>query len=167
MTQFWKNAVKGMVILGLVVAFFLTQTRLAFNRTKSLPYKAFICFKGLPPQRGDFVSLQDHPTKYFEGIHYIKRLSGFPGDKIERQGNQLFLEIKEGSSHLVGPLQPTTQEEKPLHPLPSTIIPKGYVFVSAEHLRSFDSRYQEFGLVKKEHIEGTCFGLFKVQEAGS
>lgn len=149
-------------ILGGILSVFLTQTSITINQTPSLTYKAFICFKGLKPQRGDFVSIQNHPTTYFEGVHYTKRLMGIPGDRIQRKGNQLYVEDTP-----IGPLQRTTQDSKLLHPIESQLIPEGYVFVSADHPRSFDSRYEEFELVKKENIKGRCLGLFKTEEAGS
>lgn len=149
-------------ILGGILSVFLTQTSITINQTPSLTYKAFICFKGLKPQRGDFVSIQNHPTTYFEGVHYTKRLMGIPGDRIQIKINQLYVE-----DTLIGSLQEATQEGKSLHPNKAIVIPQGYVFVSADHPRSFDSRYEEFGLVKKENIKGPCFGLFKTEEAGS
>jgi type IV secretory pathway protease TraF len=67
------------------------------------------------------------------------------------------------------PLLKQTKEGNPLTPLsiknipegrntqgiiPEGIIPKGYVFVAGDNLNSFDSRYEEFGLVPVEKIWG-------------
>lgn len=181
--KFWKETLVGIVSLGILLAVLLTQIRFTINQTPSLSYRAFICIKGLAPERGDFVSISDHPTKYFEEIHYTKRLMGFPGDKIEIHGNQMYINhkcvdntsVNKSCTHspdpsLIGSLRKATQDGRALHPFKNTVIPEGYVFVSADHPRSFDSRYEEFGLVKQEHIAGKCFGLFKsnthVQEIG-
>jgi type IV secretory pathway protease TraF len=34
------------------------------------------------------------------------------------------------------------------------------VFVAGDHHRSFDSKYNEFGLVKRENIKGRSFALW-------
>lgn len=145
--------------LGLILTFLLTQTHLTINQTPSLSYRAFICIKRVKPKKGDFVSICDHPTSYFEGIHYTKRLMGLPGDRIHFKGNRLYVE-----DILIGPLHKTTRNSHRLHPNKTTLVPQGHVFVSGDHPRSFDSRYEEFGLVKQEHIKGRCFGFFKSEE---
>jgi conjugal transfer pilin signal peptidase TrbI len=155
--------------LGLILGFVLSQTHLTINHSPSLGYKAFLCFKGLTPKRGDFVSIEGHPTAYFEGLHYTKRLVGLPGERIQTHDNhehdnhghvnQMFV-----GDHFVGTLRTVTRDGKPLHPLKATTIPEGYVFVSADNPQSFDSRYEEFGLVKKTCIRGICRGFFKSEE---
>lgn len=56
------------------------------------------------------------------------------------------------------PLLHHTKEGRPLTPLVlnefGMTIPKGYVFVAGDHPQSFDSRYEEFGLVPVEKIWG-------------
>lgn len=155
------------VCLGLILGFVLSQTHLTINHSPSLGYKVFLCFKGLTPKRGDFVSIEEHPTAYFEGLHYTKRLVGLQGENIridETHGheNQVFV-----GGCFVGALRTITRDEKPLHPLKATTIPEGYVFVSADNPQSFDSRYEEFGLVKEACITGICLGLFKTEDAKS
>ncbi|MBL8676360.1 MAG: signal peptidase I [Alphaproteobacteria bacterium] len=152
--QFWGNAMVGIASLGMILTVLLTQTQLSINRTPSLPYKMFFSIKGLLPQRGDFVTIEDHPTAYFGKISYTKRLVGFPGDQIRSHNNQLYVNHK-----LIGPLRKETKDGKPLHPLENTTIPEGYVFVSADHPHSFDSRYQEFGLVSQSKIWGKAIPI--------
>ena len=145
--------------LGLTLAIILSQTSLTINQSPSLGYKAFLCFKGLTPKRGDFVSIEGHPTSYFDELHYTKRLVSLPGDQIRISDKQVSID---GS--FIGVLRSTTRDGKPLHPLQTTTIPEGYVFVSADNPHSFDSRYEEFGLVKESCIKGTCVGLLKTEE---
>ncbi len=156
--QFWGNTMVGIASLGVILTVLLTQTQLSINRTPSLPYKMFFSIKGLLPHRGDFVTLEDHPTAYFGKISYTKRLVGFPGDQIRSHNNQLYVDHK-----LIGPLRKETKDGKPLHPLENTTIPKGYVFVSADHSHSFDSRYQEFGLVSQSKIWGKAIPVLSEQ----
>ena len=156
--QFWGTTMVGITSLGMILTVLLTQTQLSINRTPSLPYKIFFSIKGFLPQRGDFVTLEDHPTAYFGKISYTKRIVGLPGDQIHIHNNHLYVNHK-----LIGPLRKETKDGKPLYPLESTTIPEGYVFVSADHPHSFDSRYQEFGLVSQSKIWGKAIPLLSEQ----
>ncbi|HQS84678.1 MAG: signal peptidase I [Alphaproteobacteria bacterium 16-39-46] len=148
------------VILGyfcilLLGCWLLSCTYLTINETESLPYRAFFCIPNLKANRGDFVCLKGHETIYAPGLSLTKRLVGLPGDSIEIRNGSLFVEGKK-----VGPLQPQTKDGKSLTSLKAHIVPKGFVFLSADHPRSFDSRYEEFGFVNEKCIKGRCFGLF-------
>lgn len=147
---------------GMLLCIVLTQTQLQINQTPSLGYKFFFCLKGLAAKRGDFVSFTEHSTAYFGNLSYTKQLMGLPGDEIREDHGQLFV-----NKQSVGPLLPTTRDGKPLSPLKAKQVPNGYVFVSATHPRSFDSRYEEFGLVKQGCLWGRCFGFFNLQEGDS
>lgn len=158
--------------LGLILGFVLSQTHLTINHSPSLGYKFFLCFKGLTPKRGDFVSIEGHPTAYFEELHYTKRLSGLPGEVIQIHNNHVHdNRVCENTlrvgDHFVGTLRTTTRDGKPLHSLKTTRIPEGYVLVSADNPKSFDSRYEEFGLVKETCITGICMGLLKTDDTKS
>lgn len=146
--------------LGCVLGFILSQTYLTINQSPSLGYKAFLCFKNLSPQKGDFVSIEDHPTAYFDELPYTKRLTGLPGEEVGKDKALIFV-----GDHYVGALRESTRDGKPLHPLKTTTIPEGYVFVSADNPHSFDSRYEEFGLVKESCMRGICLGLLKTEDA--
>lgn len=52
------------------------------------------------------------------------------------------------------PLLEKTSQGKPLTPISAAIVPEGYVFVAGDNPNSFDSRYEEFGLVPIEKIWG-------------
>lgn len=161
LSPFWSQVLIGTLSLGLLLSVFLTQTELKVNQTPSLGYKVFFCVKGLALKRGDFVTFNTHPTAYFGNISYTKRLMGLPEDRIHvrksSNKSQLFI-----NDQPIGTLRTTTRDGKPLHPLKAKSIPEGYVFVSADHSRSFDSRYEEFGLVKETCLKAKCFGFFKV-----
>ena len=65
--------------------------------------------------------------------------------------NQAVNDLSNGQSL---PLLDQTKDGKPLTPLRVEIVPEGYVFVAGDHLRSFDSRYEEFGLVSQQNLWG-------------
>lgn len=119
--------------------------------------------KDLSFKRGNIVSIQGHDTAYAKDKIFAKRVVGLPGDVIVRDKEGVKVlpvlvsstnsRIKTPQSQ-VFPLLERTKEGKPLTPLTTILIPQGYVFVAGDHSRSFDSRYEEFGLVPMENIKG-------------
>ena len=111
-----------------------------------------------PIRRGDIVSIHGHKPQYVGDKPFAKRVMGLPGDKITQSKGKLKIETKNTASQITFsttlPLLDKTKEGKPLTPLSVIIVPPGYVFVVGDHARSFDSRYEEFGLVSKDKIWG-------------
>jgi conjugal transfer pilin signal peptidase TrbI len=64
----------------------------------------------------------------------------------------------------VGLPQPETRQHEPLHKIAPGPIPSGFVFVAGTHPRSFDSRYQEVGLIAIERLEGLVIPLWKFKD---
>jgi conjugal transfer pilin signal peptidase TrbI len=61
----------------------------------------------------------------------------------------------------VGAFIKTTSSGHELRPLKfSGPLPKGYVFVASPHERSFDSRYEEMGLLNLKDLKGRAIPLF-------
>ena len=139
---------------ALLGIFLLARTHITLNASTSLPYAAFFCIKSLHPKRGDLVCLKGHACIYPAPSHMTKRLLGMAGDRIHLRGGVLFV-----GRRRVGTLRKTTREGLPLTPLRTEVIPEGFVFLGGSHPDSFDSRYEEFGLVPETVIQGTCFGL--------
>lgn len=132
-----------------------TYTQLLESVSESLDgVRYLIVLKSSFVKRGDIVAIQDHTPQYFGDHIFTKRVVGLPGDKIIRNKNQLILKAQNGSFSMILPLLTQTKEGQSLTPLTLNVIPEGYLFVIGDHLRSFDSRYEEFGLVKKERIWG-------------
>ncbi|MBL0941403.1 MAG: S26 family signal peptidase [Alphaproteobacteria bacterium] len=155
------RALKGlcglMVTLG-IVYLFCENTQLLLNQSPSLNHKAFFIVKGLPARKGDLVSFRGHKAKYFSDVIFTKKIVGVAGEKIIRQSNMLWIEEKGRTP--IFPLLPVTDEGEALTPLQATLIPQGYMFVKGDHPRSFDSRYEEFGLVKVGSFIGRTFALW-------
>ena len=134
-------------------------------------------------KRGDIVSIQGFEPAYVGEKHLTKRVLGLPGDLILKDethikiasinsqfethapkecmpkafvgwhiGNGMRLPETYKSQTL--PLQEKTSDGKPLTPISATSISEGYVFVAGDHPNSFDSRYEEFGLVPIEKVWG-------------
>ena len=139
-----------------------TRTHLYECSSMSLPGVRYIlAINHLTLNRGDIISISGHDTAYVRGKAFAKKLIGLPGDLIEQTHAGIVIsQIYPGRTQLKAPLSPTlpllekTKEGKPLTPISARRIPIGYVFVAGDHPRSFDSRYEEFGLVPIEKIWG-------------
>ena len=74
------------------------------------------------------------------------------GDVIEVRGRRIYV-----AGVFVGEAKPFAQSGRPLEAIESQVIPAGYVFMSGEHIDSYDSRYAEIGLIPRERIIGRAF----------
>lgn len=108
-------------------------------------------------KRGDIVAIQGHTPQYVGEHTFTKRIVGVPGDYIKRTKKGLEIKASNGAFTTTFPLLNKTKEGQVLTPLSLQVIPEGYLFVVGDHLRSFDSRYEEFGLVPIDKVWGKAF----------
>lgn len=152
----WIKAFCILLSLATLLLWVQQKTHLVIAASSSLPWKVFLVIKGLPWKKGDFVTFQGHTSPYIQGVPLItKRVSGLAGETIHYLGNALHI----NDIRIASPLQKNSRG-KPLHLLKKNKISPGYVFVTGDDPKSFDSRYEEFGLVKVEHILGRSFPLW-------
>ena len=104
-------------------------------------------------KRGDIVLIEGHTIAYVGTKPLTKRIVGLPGDTIIHEKNALILLTQEGTDHNF-PLLDKTTDGNSLTPLKVSTLPEGLVFVAGNTPNSFDSRYEEFGLVPVEKITG-------------
>lgn len=150
-----KKTVIRVGIFCLILAGFGTYTQLLENVTESLDdVRYLLILKSTKIKRGDIVSIRGHTPQYVGNYIFTKRVIGLPGDYIIRDKTHLTLKAQNGALATTLPLLNQTKEGKPLTPLSFEVVPQGYFFVTGDHLRSFDSRYEEFGLVSMEKIYG-------------
>ena len=142
------------LMLG-VVFLVLNRTSFHLNASRSLPERAFLVFNDLRPQKGDAVLIENLTVKETTYPSLIKCLVGLPGDTVIHRDQTLYVNTTK-----VGGLLETTKNGDFLTLLSEQTIPEGFVFVAASHPDSFDSRYQEFGLVPAHHLRGRAIGLF-------
>ncbi len=139
--------------IGLVMGLGLLSQGVAlrWNCTKSLPHTVFLGVKATP-QKGDTVLL-DHPLFV---APLAKIIVGTEGDKVVIEKGRVSVNGEDRGVLLTK----SPSSGKPLASIRACSIPKGFVFVWAPHPHSFDSRYQEIGLIPVESIREVLWSLF-------
>lgn len=159
-TELWKKFSYlgfGVVSLQVILTLITNETQLVRCRSESLSnIRTLLLKKGAGVTYGDVVCLENHKISYGENdLRLVKRILGLPGDFLYREKGSLKI-IPQGNTHPPQslPLLKCTSKGEPLMPLSERTISKGFVFVAGDHPQSFDSRYEEFGLVPIERITG-------------
>lgn len=124
---------------------------LRFNSSNSLPFYAFYSFKSKEAKRDMYVAIK-HPASE---IKLAKQIKGIAGDEINIDGD--FIKVK---GETLGIILKTGRSGQTLTPIKEGIIPKGHVFVYASHPQSFDSRYEDFGLISVDQIVEVLWPIF-------
>ena len=137
----------------------VSYTKLAVCASDSLKGIHYVLFlKNTTIKRGDIVFIPNHPVRYVGEKSLSKRVLGLSGDTVSREKEGIKLTSYVAGSRAANSqrfsLLGKTSKGEPLTPLSSRIIPEGYVFVAGDNPKSFDSRYEEFGLVHKDKIWG-------------
>ncbi len=124
-----------------------------WNLSHSLPGRMFIGTTWtFTPKRGDIVSF-DHPMF---AAPIAKCVVGMAGDRVEIvNGHVVVNRIDRGRV-----LYKSPRSGKLLRSIQSCTIPDGYVYVWAPHPESFDSRYQDIGLIHVSSIKERLWCVF-------
>ncbi len=141
----------GVVVLGIYLVKMNPGYGLSINQSSSLPYHLFIAKPLRGISKGKIIAF-NHPEF---GVKLAKIVAGLPGDRIEIRYNHVFV-----GENDCGQLVYISKTGRRYTPISEGIVPEGYVFASATHPESFDSRYAEFGLVKQQWILGELWPLF-------
>ena len=126
---------------------------LRVNIEKSLPFKLFYSepFKE-QNLKGMFIKFR-MPVR---SRYLVKEVVGVEGDSISVINDHVFINGKD-----VGKcLRKSPVSGSKLTPIQSDVVPSGYVYALAYHEHSFDSRYQEFGLIDQTQIKEVLWPIF-------
>lgn len=126
---------------------------LRWNRTDSLAYTLFFRTVANPErlERGSYASFK-HPLSQ---IRVAKIIVGLAKDAIVIRDGEIYV------NHIsLGKIQQESPSGSKLTPISAQAIPKGYVFVWSPHELSYDSRYEEFGLIPVHTIEDALWPIF-------
>lgn len=140
------------LIFGVWFIWVLTKNiAIIYSPTDSLAKHYFLHLKKLKPKLNDYTLVY---SPWYKGL-VIKQIVGVSQDRIwyNQQGVLLI------NSHIIGKPKPIATDGRVLHPIESQIIPRETVFLKGDHIDSFDSRYQEFGLVAVDCLEGLVIPL--------
>ena len=134
---------------------------LLFNLTPSLPYRMAVLQHGPHAlRRGDFIvfSFAGEAQLRYPGLRgqpFFKIVRGVPGDAVTVAGRQVAVNGQD-----VGVAKTQAYDHRPLTPITPTIIPSGHYYVQGTSSDSFDSRYQDSGLIRAEQVIGVAVPLF-------
>jgi signal peptidase I len=147
-----KRGLSAFCISLFVVGIISEEIQVIYSKTNSLPENLFIRLKNVKPCKGNLTMTKND---LFQG-NIIKRVIGTSGDHIWYDDNfRLWV-----NDFCVGEVKIYAASGKQLTPIPQQTIPDGVVFLYAPHLESFDSRYQEVGLVPLSQLQGKILAVF-------
>ena len=159
----WIKGIFFFVIVFALMAFLKDHVCLLYSTTASLPHRTFLKLKQMSPQKGDYTCF-DSP---WYGGNVVKKIVGVAGDSLtyDFEGN-LWVKTPPWVKTLwvdrqlkVGTQKKKSKDGRLLTPIKPGIIPEGMVFVMGDHERSFDSRYEEMGLIPVHALHGRVIAL--------
>ena len=137
-------------ILGLyLISFFVEPCSLIRVTSDSLPFRYFVGFSLGSLERERYV-LFDHGSQAI-----AKQIKGLPGDQIDIRNRSIYVHGEN-----CGVIRSHSKSGRPFHPIQERVIPNGYIFVCGTHDESFDSRYEEFGLVEINNLRKSLWPIF-------
>ncbi len=148
----WMKGAQHFFITFLCMAFLKTQVHFVISETDSLPQHYFLHFPKLKPKLDDYTVVYSPWLKK----KMVKKIVGVAGDFIWfDQQWECYVDTKR-----IGSVYRVASDKRALHPIESQIIPEGQVFLYGLHARSFDSRYQELGLIQRSKLQGKVIPLW-------
>lgn len=152
---------------GLLFAFLLLQSYIVigWNSSDSLDGHLYISkkYRNFKPKYDVRVRFFYH-GKFVPAnteVPFRKKIVGLPGDEIQIDAQrQVFVNRKNGQRVLIGAAKPFSKTGVPLAIVSAGVIPTGYVAVAGDHKDSFDSRYQDVGLIDVTEISDEAIVWF-------
>lgn len=148
-----KRALIGALVSFAFVGGIAYFYEILYSRTPSWPYSHFLHLKRVTPHKGDLTAFWHE----MRGQKLIKKIIGVPGDKVTKDSEGVIWvnDQKIGKPFSFG------SDGKSLHAIEPQTIPEGFVFVYSPHEQSFDSRYQEVGLIPISALMGKVIPLVR------
>lgn len=141
----------SIILLSSVLLFYLFGFQVVFSKDDSLPYRIYISKPLKAVKRGIIVTFYHTESKRFFG----KRVVGVPGDAVDLKDGNIIVAGKN-----FGKVMKTSKSGRMYHPISPCVIPDGYYFLCGTHEYSFDSRYQELGLISENEFKREMWPLF-------
>lgn len=162
---------------------------LVYSRTNSLPYSLFLNLKQVKPERGQYTCFEcpwyggrvikkivgmggdilfydDKGDLWIETVSRDEPL----GVATLRDASPRVATLRDASPRIdhystrvdflkIGKHKERSKDGRLLTPIKAGVIPQGKVFVVGDHERSFDSRYEELGLISEKVLQGRLLAL--------
>jgi conjugal transfer pilin signal peptidase TrbI len=128
------------------------------NHSESLPIHFVLIEKGQIPTKLNQIfvfKVRNNPHYKMQEMNFIKLVGGFAGDKIETNGRDFYVRGK-----FIGTAKTQSLKGLPLEMSKMGTIPEHTFFAYTPHIDSFDSRYQDLGLIDEKDIIGTAVFAF-------
>ncbi len=150
MNKFWAGCLGFVLSFGLVITLSF-YVNIIISETDSHHKHYFLHLPYCKPK------LYNHTVFYSQwyGKNIIKQIVGVEGDKVWYSTDGCLWV----NDRKIGCLKSHSQKNQVLTPIVSQVIPEGYVFLYSDHEWSFDSRYQELGLVPLSSLQGKVIPL--------
>jgi conjugal transfer pilin signal peptidase TrbI len=169
--KLWDHAQRqwiAWIFVALSVILFAKNYTIGYNLSPSLPYTLFLVHKGEAFEKRDLAAFRWHggigkyhgKTPYREGMTFVKRVAGWPGDQLSINENR---EIVLNNFHVLGKAKELSLKREPLEVLQlpkDGVIPPGYYYMAAPHPDSLDSRYEMTGLIPHSAFIGKAYVIF-------
>lgn len=134
-----------MILLCGLTLFSFFELGIRINNSPSIPAKVFLSHPLSTLERGQYVTFKLPVSD----VVFAKEIAGIPGDAIETKNHTISINGEPKGGIAEG-----------FKPIPTQVIPQGFYLVLGSHKDSFDSRYEEFGLVPKEAIKEGLWLIF-------
>jgi signal peptidase I len=117
---------------------FMSGYRICYNESHSLPQKLFFARPIKSLDRGQIITFSTPKSS----VTFAKIIAGVPGDTIKVENHKLYINGLEKATIL-----------EPLKPILDGIIPNDFYLMLGVSSDSFDSRYDEFGLIPRNAMK--------------
>lgn len=155
----FKTWTPTLIVLMLAALYYVKVNHVMVNLSASLPFYAVKT--DLSDKMFVYDDLIVFKTKYkaYEGENLIKEVKWLPGDAVSyfEKLDHTYVLLNDV---IIGEVHPYDRKGKPLHRGFEGVIPDEHYFVYTPHPKSFDSRYDELGLVHERDVIGKAHVLF-------
>mgnify|MGYP001569929067 CR=1 FL=1 len=155
---FRKKLIRGLSVLGIFILLGYAVSpwvKIGFNGTSSVNGYVFLIVKNVAPERGELMAFWPKKNNFYNNIWFVKYVKGMPGDVIDVKDRGVYI----NGSH-VGDAKTKSKTDGDLHVVSPGVIPAQHYFAWTPHKDSFDSRYEEIGLVSENSVIGRAYRIF-------
>lgn len=145
-------------LIGLVLWGVSPWYKIGLNINHSLPGYLYLFEKTKDIHRGDMMAFYPPDNRFYKNTWFTKYAAGVSGDVITVKNREYYI----GDKYLGRAKEYSTKNDVLISSMTDGdhIIPDGRYFVWTPHEDSFDSRYEDIGLIKEDAIIGRAYRIF-------